>query len=346
MHTHRFDRHSAANLLAEVAAIGLALLLLAPDACSSNGSGAPTENAGSGGNSGGSAGQAGSGQNGSLPAGGSSTGAAGAGGLSTAVETGGAAAGTSGSSVAGGQTEIGGSATTGANAGAAAGAGTRAGAGAGASGAAGVQGGGTIATSVAGAVAGETAASGKAGSNGGSASGGAAGGTTTTAAGGKAGSGGSAGATSSGGAPSPSIRQTLNFNQAWKFKSGDYNGAQAASYADTSWTTVGLPHSFSLPYFMSSKFYVGYGWYRKHFTAPAEWSSKRVFLEFEGAFQDAQVYVNGKSIGEHKGGYSGFSFDITSAVVTGDNLVAVQVNNNWNAQLAPRAGDHTFSGGL
>ena len=145
---------------------------------------------------------------------------------------------------------------------------------------------------------------------------------------------------------SSSGRQTVNFNQSWKFKLGDYNGAQANSYDDSSWTTVGLPHSFSLPYFLSSKFYVGYGWYRKHFTAPAEWSGKRVFLEFEGAFQDTQVYVNGKSVGKHQGGYTGFSLDATSAVATGDNVVAVQVNNNWNAQLAPRAGDHTFSGGL
>jgi hypothetical protein len=215
--------------------------------------------------------------------------------LSTAAETGDAAAGTSGSSASGGQTEIGGSATTGAGGGAAAGAGTRAGAAG--SGAAGLQSGGSIATSAAGALAGATG--GKGGASGGAASGGVVGGTATTGAGGKAGSGGSAGSSGSGGAPSPSIRQVLNFNQAWKFKSGDYNGAQANSYDDSSWSTVGLPHSFSLPYFMSSKFYVGYGWYRKHFTAPAEWSSKRVFLEFEGAFQDTQVFVNGKSVGKH-----------------------------------------------
>jgi hypothetical protein len=141
-------------------------------------------------------------------------------------------------------------------------------------------------------------------------------------------------------------RQTLNFNQSWKFKRADVDGAQATSFDDSSWSTVGLPHSFSLPYFLSTQFYTGYGWYRKHFTVPAEWSGKRVFLEFEAAFQDAQVYVNGTSIGKHQGGYIGFSLDATSAVVTGDNVVAVQLNNNWNAQLAPRAGDHTFSGGL
>lgn len=158
--------------------------------------------------------------------------------------------------------------------------------------------------------------------------------------------GGVVAAGGTGGTSTPGNRQTLNFNQSWKFQRSDATGAQATTYSDASWSSVGLPHSFSLPYFLSSQFYTGYGWYRKHFTVPAEWSGKREFIEFEGAFQDAQVYVNGKLIGEHLGGYTGFSYDITSAIVTGDNVVAVRLNNNWNAQLAPRAGDHQFSGGI
>jgi beta-galactosidase len=195
---------------------------------------------------------------------------------------------------------------------------------------------------------GTTTSGGSGGSSGSKASGGIAvsGGTAaaggTTSAGGTTGTGG---VTTTGGS-SPGPRQILNFNQSWKYKQGDFSGAQATTYDDTTWTAVGLPHSFSLPYFLSSKFYVGYGWYRKHFTVPADWSGRRVFLEFDGAFQSTQVFVNGKSIGTHQGGYTGFSLDATSAVVTGDNVVAVQVNNNWNAQLAPRAGDHTFSGGI
>lgn len=142
------------------------------------------------------------------------------------------------------------------------------------------------------------------------------------------------------------IRTTQIINQGWKFKLGDPTGAQAGSYDDTLWSDVNLPHSFSLPYFLSTQFYVGYGWYRRHLTVPAGWSGKRIFVQFEGAFQDAQVYVNGTLIGEHLGGYTGFMYDITSAVVTGDNVIAVRLNNNWNAQIAPRAGDHTFSGGI
>ena len=143
-----------------------------------------------------------------------------------------------------------------------------------------------------------------------------------------------------------SVRQMLNFNRNWKFQLGDPPGAGVADYDDSAWDDIGLPHSFSLPYFASPEFYVGYGWYRKHFKVPAKWAGRRLFLEFDGAFQDAEIFVNGRRLGEHQGGYTGFSLDITEAVKTGDNVVAVRLNNRWNPELAPRAGEHVFSGGI
>src|ERR1019366_2554388 len=142
------------------------------------------------------------------------------------------------------------------------------------------------------------------------------------------------------------LRQTINFNREWKFQLGEVLGADAAAFDNANWTDANLPHSFSMPYFAADRFYVGYGWYRKHFNMPAAWSGKRVNLEFDGVFQVAELFVNGKRVGEHKGGYTGFAFDITDAVKPGDNVVAVRVNNNWDGQLAPRAGEHTFSGGI
>ena len=153
-------------------------------------------------------------------------------------------------------------------------------------------------------------------------------------------------AISASGVEVPVQRQNLNFNQSWAFQLGDVPGAQAADYSDSAWENIGLPHSFSLPYFAADKFYVGYGWYRKHFDVPAAWAGKRVNLEFDGVFQVAEVFVNGRRVGEHKGGYTGFTVDITDAVKPGDNVVAVRVNNLWNARLAPRAGEHVFSGGI
>ena len=145
----------------------------------------------------------------------------------------------------------------------------------------------------------------------------------------------------------PGQRVIVNFNREWKFTFGDVKGAEVPGFDDAAWLSTGLPHSFSLPYFGSTSFYTGYGWYRKTIDLPASVRGKRLFLEFDGVFQVAEVFVNGKRVGEHRGGYTGFSFDITDAAVPGaPNVAAVRVNNLWDACLAPRAGEHVFSGGI
>ena len=148
-----------------------------------------------------------------------------------------------------------------------------------------------------------------------------------------------------------STRQKINFNRDWRFVRSDVTGAQASGFDDSKWDPVALPHDFDAPYDVGGSnggqsFYVGLGWYRKHFTVPSSWSGQRVELEFEGAFSVTDVWVNGTSIGEHRGGYTGFVFDITSALQAGDNVIAVRVDNRWKADLAPRTGDHQFSGGI
>ena len=65
------------------------------------------------------------------------------------------------------------------------------------------------------------------------------------------------------------LRQRLNLNREWKFQLGDQPGAEAVAYDDSQWSTVGLPHSFSIPYFQGKDFYTGYGWYRKTFDGRA-----------------------------------------------------------------------------
>ena len=141
-------------------------------------------------------------------------------------------------------------------------------------------------------------------------------------------------------------RTRESFNRDWRFSLGDPIGAQRPAFDDAAWQRVGLPHSFSIPYFQAPDFYTGYGWYRKEFTAPSLAKGRRVSLEFEAAFQVAELFVNGVPIGRHRGGYTGFCFDITAALHPGRNLVAVRVNNNWDPTLAPRAGEHVFSGGI
>ena len=145
---------------------------------------------------------------------------------------------------------------------------------------------------------------------------------------------------------SPSTRRRECLNRDWKFLLGDNPQAAAPGFSDNDWQAIGLPHSFSLPYFRGKDFYVGFGWYRRSIAWRSEWAGKNVSLEFEAAFQDAEIYINGRQAGLHKGGYTSFEVDITHYLTPGENLLAVRVNNLWNPELAPRAGDHIFDGGL
>jgi len=141
-------------------------------------------------------------------------------------------------------------------------------------------------------------------------------------------------------------RTRVNLDPGWKFLLGDDAMASDAAFDDARWQYVDLPHSFSEPYFRSPDFYVGYGWYRRHVQVSAATLRGQTFLEFEGAFQDAEIWVDGKKAGEHLGGYTGFSLNISGDLHAGDNVIAVRVNNLWNGQLNPRAGEHVFSGGI
>ena len=142
------------------------------------------------------------------------------------------------------------------------------------------------------------------------------------------------------------VRELINLNRGWTYLRGDHPGAEQVDYDDSEWEHIGLPHSFSIPYFLSSDFYTGYGWYRRTVDLSNADMRKDIFLEFDGVFQEAEIYVNGSLAGTHRGGYTGFSVRITPYARPGHNVVAVRVNNLWRADLAPRGGEHVFSGGI
>src|ERR1700752_954863 len=114
-------------------------------------------------------------------------------------------------------------------------------------------------------------------------------------------------------------RRRINLNREWKYARGDPAGAQAIDFDDSAWEPVGLPHTFDLPYFRTPEFYVGYGWYRRSLSLD-ETRAKRLFLEFDGVFQEAEIFVNGTRVGEHRGGYTSFCIDITETGRAGENL--------------------------
>ena len=104
-----------------------------------------------------------------------------------------------------------------------------------------------------------------------------------------------------------------NFDFAWKFQLGDTPNAQAASFDDSQWRSIQLPHDFSIeqtPAFGKRSlqdngwFPGGIGWYRKTFVAPKDWAGKKVFITFDGVYHQSEVWLNGIHLGFHPYGYS------------------------------------------
>src|SRR5690242_18303444 len=97
----------------------------------------------------------------------------------------------------------------------------------------------------------------------------------------------------------------INLNREWKFFRGDVPGAESPDFDDSFWQSIGLPHTFDLPYFRTPEFYVGVGWYRKRIDTRQLWRGTEDVvsqLEFDGAFQVAEIFIDGKKICEHRGG--------------------------------------------
>jgi beta-galactosidase len=156
------------------------------------------------------------------------------------------------------------------------------------------------------------------------------------------------------GAPDSSPRERLLMDFGWKFhlgndwgigqnlaKAGTGSGPASMSFSDASWRTVDLPHDWAidLPFDPSADTSHGFkalgsgfpqnnvAWYRRTFELPKTDEGKRLWLEFDGAFRDCEVFVNGWHVGHHESGYSGFRYDITDvANYGGINIVAVKVD--------------------
>jgi hypothetical protein len=147
----------------------------------------------------------------------------------------------------------------------------------------------------------------------------------------------------------PALRSVQVINPGWKFIKQDIAGASATAYSESSMRSVNLPHSFDIPYWRANAPVAPYvGWYRKHFTLTQDEidAKLRIFIEFEGSYNATSLYVNGNYVGIHKGGFTGFSFDITSFVHANDNVLAVRVNGARVDTIAPVTGEFIFIGGI
>ena len=133
------------------------------------------------------------------------------------------------------------------------------------------------------------------------------------------------------------LHQSFDFD--WRFTLAAPAGAEAPGFDDSAWTSVQLPHDWSmtLPYLSPEEggkgsmgfMQGGLGWYRKTFAVPTAWKGRRVSLEFDGVYHRATVYVNGREVGFHPYGYTAFAYDITDYLIPGgENLVAVRVDHS------------------
>ncbi|SDF73697.1 MULTISPECIES: DUF4982 domain-containing protein [unclassified Duganella] len=131
--------------------------------------------------------------------------------------------------------------------------------------------------------------------------------------------------------------EVYNFNPGWRLAVGDPAGAAQPDYSDQSWQAVTLPRAWNEDDAFGKDIVdhtTGIAWYRKHFKLPASARGKKVFLEFEGARQAAEVFVNGKRLGLHEDGVTAFGYDISAALAEGDNVVAVRTDNRWEYREA------------
>ncbi len=137
-------------------------------------------------------------------------------------------------------------------------------------------------------------------------------------------------------ADSPNVsaaRSVFDFNPGWKLFVGDAPKAASTTFDDSAWKSVTLPHAWNEDEaFMKdiTELSTGIAWYRKHFTLPASAKNGKIFLEFEGVRQGAEIFVNGQSVGLHENGVMAFGLDITDVAIAGDNLIAVRTDNAWD----------------
>lgn len=142
-------------------------------------------------------------------------------------------------------------------------------------------------------------------------------------------------------------RQNTLLETGWIFEQGDVTNAEKSSFDTGGWQAVSLPHCWGWEQAQKGEsFYRGPGWYRRDLPVTPQ-PGKRYFLKFDAASLIADVYLNGRLLGEHRGGFGAFIFEVTTNLAkSGTNLLAVRVSNEKAPDIAPLSGDFNVYGGL
>jgi beta-galactosidase len=133
-------------------------------------------------------------------------------------------------------------------------------------------------------------------------------------------------------------REILPINRGWRYHPSKVKGAESPTFDDASFERIVVPHTnISLPWHsFDDKDYEFISTYRRRFKTPANIKGKHVFVDFEGVMTASTVWINGFSLGEYKGGFTPFSFDLTGHLKEdGDNVLVVRVDSTEREDIPP-----------
>ncbi|HEY4356478.1 MAG TPA: glycoside hydrolase family 2 TIM barrel-domain containing protein [Acidobacteriaceae bacterium] len=132
-------------------------------------------------------------------------------------------------------------------------------------------------------------------------------------------------------------RLMLPINRNWRFAPRKLEGAERLGFDDSHMDRITIPHTNAkLPWHnFDDKEYEFVSTYRRRFRLPAEAAGKRVFVDFEGAMTASRVWINGTELGEYRGGYTPFSFELTAHLRPGENVLTVQLDSSERADIPP-----------
>ena len=131
-----------------------------------------------------------------------------------------------------------------------------------------------------------------------------------------------------------------DFNDMWAYKKQAWNEIDVAGKLEAL-EQINLPHTW----YADNDYYQGEGVYQKVFNYDKK-ANQRTFVKFHGVDRECQVFLNGVKLGEHKGGYTAFTLELTEALNAGENILTVLVSNGKSTTVSPLSGDFAVFGGI
>lgn len=135
-----------------------------------------------------------------------------------------------------------------------------------------------------------------------------------------------------------SRRHIITLNHKWLYSEKASPAAMQANFNDKTWTKITIPHTNRMlpANGFDEKEYTFVSAYRRHFRLPKELKDHRIFIDFGAVMTAAKVFINGKNLGEYKGGYTPFSFELTNDIKwNADNVLAVEVDSTERKDIPP-----------